>query len=495
MSGLSELPPELIALLCTFLPYPSLKAFRCTSKAYAVIGEKHLFDGFEFKLSPSHHRLYQLEQLAAHPTIAPRLKCLAYESGVQLEYADFRYWQANVYQRLSNARSNGLASKSMSKDEYAQFHAALQARFTTDMPLKYDLYRWHLDCEASMMAETHVRKMLFRIMNTLSKSNPHLKLKTVMSEPQIELQDLENFNQEEYSYDMTKHPDPRQRVFRRRTNSLAHFTHFLEASALSDLQVTDMCAVDLPHQLLTVDDSHTWNVLSQTFHSLQVLDIKIGTFPHSDWLSRGGLAEVYFGGRNMAANRLARLLNAPSNLSSLRLEFPEGKEATYSFEIFDRTNIDRFPRLWLASVKTLSLCHFRCTWEDLRELLTAAKNLSDLTLRYCRLETDSMIDLLEFLPLLTLKHLSLQGAWKVDDDAGIWHSHDETDFTDCVAVTTYEGPYLKRGLRSRIEEFALHGGKCPLPKWNEFANSRADLIWEQWGDTSWHYVPVNVTEW
>jgi hypothetical protein len=454
-----------------------------------------LFDDFDFRLYPSHHRLYQLEQLAAHPTIALRLKRLSYESGVQLEYADYRYWQANMYQRISSARSRGLATNTMSRDEYARFHAALQARFTTDMPIKYELYRWHLDHEASMMAEIRVRNMLTRIMNTLSKGNPNLKLKIVMNEPQIELADLEIFNPEEYSYDLTNHPDPRQRVSQRRENCLAHFLHFLEASTLSELQVTDLCATDLPHQLLTVDDGRWWSTLVETFQGLNSLDVKIGTFPHSDCLSRGGVAEVYFGGRNLAANRLSRLLNAPSRLETLRLEFPEGKEAAYSFDIFDRTNIDRFPRLWLANVKTLSLCHFRCNFKDLKALLNAAKKLSSLIMRHCRLDIDSMIDLLEFLPELKLKHLSLEGTWKVDDDGGVWHAHTESDFTDCVAATTYEGPYMKHGMRSKIENFALNGGKCPLPKWQAHDGPRVAEAWEQSGDTSWHYVPMNVTQW
>jgi hypothetical protein len=306
--------------------------------------------------------LYQLEQLAAHPTIGPRLKCLAYESGVQPEYADFGWWQANVYQRLRNARSNGLASDGMWKDEYVRFHVALQARFTTDMPVKYEMYPWHLDHEASMMAKSCVRSTLVRIMNALNKGSPNLKLKIIMSEePQIELQDLQNFNPQEYAYDLTKPPDPRERVFRRRANSLAHFTHFLEAATLSSLETTSLRAINLPHQLLTVDDSNTWSILTGVFHNLRTLTINLSTFPYSEWLSGGGLAEIYLGGRNVAANRLASLVNVPSHLSSLHLEFPEGKEATYSFEIFDRTNIDRFPRLWLASVHTLSLCNFRCS--------------------------------------------------------------------------------------------------------------------------------------
>jgi hypothetical protein len=106
-----------------------------------------------------------------------------------------------------------------------------------------------------------------------------------------------------------------------------------------------------------------------------------------------------------------------------------------------------------------------------------------------------MADLLEFLPGLALTRLELQGTWKVWEDAGVWHSHDDADFTDCVAATTYEGPYLERGWRERILRFALRGGVCPLLKWNELDGERVSLTWEQAGDTSWHYVPANVTYW
>jgi hypothetical protein len=306
MDSLSKLPPELIAHVCSFLPPSSLKVFRCTRKAYAAISEEQLFRSFEFKLSPSHHRLYHLEKLAAHPTIAPRLKCLAYESGIQLEYADFRYWQANIYQEFSNARSNGLTSDSVSKDEYTKFHAALQARFTTSMPAKYDLYRWHLDHEASMMAKPCVTSTLVRILDTLSQSSPNLKLKVVMSEPQISLPDLENFHPQEYAHDLSNPFDPRQRVLTRRANTLAHFTHFLEAANLSSIEVTNLSAIALPHQLLTVDNRGSWSILTTTFQNLRSLTLQLSAFPNSDWLARGGLTD---GSRNTAALRFARLVS------------------------------------------------------------------------------------------------------------------------------------------------------------------------------------------
>jgi hypothetical protein len=484
---MDQLPGELIDHLCTYLSKPSLKSFRRTCKAFAGIGENYLFRDFEFRLFPSHHRLYQLEQLAAHSTIAPRLACLAYESGVQLESADYRYWQANIYHSINREWALGLGSRGSSSDQYEPFHTALQARFTPDMPGRYELYRWHLDQAATMMAEPRVRNTLMRIMNALAVGTGNLKLKIIMAEPNISLEELEAFDVTKYACDLPRDPDPRRRVLNRRQNCLRHFISFLEAAQLSDFRTTDFAAVNMPKQLLTLDSIHGSDILDETFRGLNQVDIKISELPHSDLLARGGMHEVYFGGRNLAARRLARILNHPANMDTLRLEFPEGNEAEYSFDIFDRTNIDRFPKLWLPHLKQLSLCRFRCTWEDLKALLEGAKKAKVLSLCHCRLETGSMLDLLAFLPSMGLHNVNLEGRWYVDEDEGEWHSHSEADFTDCFAATDYEGPYVTNGMKSKIEKYCLEGGECPLPQWT--TEGKESQIWEMKGDTSWHYLP------
>lgn len=87
---MEHLPTELIGYLCLFLERPSLRSFRLTCKVFAQIGEEHFFRGFEFRLYPNHHRLELLNQLAAKASVAARLRCVSFESGVQLEYADYR---------------------------------------------------------------------------------------------------------------------------------------------------------------------------------------------------------------------------------------------------------------------------------------------------------------------------------------------------------------------------------------------------------------------
>lgn len=90
---MDSLPGELIAHLCSFLQNPDLKSFRLCGKNFAEIGQTYLFHNFEFRVWPNNHRLYQLEQLAQTPNVAEKLRCLSFESGVLLEYADYRYWQ------------------------------------------------------------------------------------------------------------------------------------------------------------------------------------------------------------------------------------------------------------------------------------------------------------------------------------------------------------------------------------------------------------------
>jgi hypothetical protein len=173
-------------------------------------------------------------------------------------------------------------------------------------------------------------------------------------------------------------------------------------------------------------------------------------------------------------------------LQSLTIEFPAESRAEYSFEIFDRTNIDRFPRHWLSGLRVLKLSNIQCSWDDLKAALEIAIQVRWLKLGEFRLETGSMIDLIQALRTMRLDRVCLDGCWRVYDDDGEWHSHDEALYTEC-AVSSYEGPYASKGLRHCIEKFIVKGGKCPLPAWT--AGGGEEHIWEREGDTSWHYIP------
>jgi len=180
------------------------------------------------------------------------------------------------------------------------------------------------------------------------------------------------------------------------------------------------------------------------------------------------------------------LLNQSSKLEELALEFPAGMESEYSFELFDRTNLDRFPRLWLPHLKSLVLCKFRCSWEDLEAFLDEARNVKSLVMKDCRLERGSMLDLLDYLNNRRVPQVELLGAWFVDEDSGEWHSHTEDDFTTCSAAISFEGPYARCGMRSQVADYIRGGSECPLPRWTTEYDSQ--LWWETMNDTSWHYL-------
>ena len=481
------LPGELIAHLCSWLPVRELKSLRLCCKSYADIGRTFLFQNFEFRLWSSYHRLYQLEHLAANPDIASKLQSIRFESGIQLEYADYRYWHAITSQESYDRWVRGLGARGATKDEYEAFHRDLQRRFTPDMPIRYDLYRWHLDQEAALVADSRSRVMLQRIFEQLSEHCQYLKFTLAMVEPKIRLEDVERFESSMYRHEWPKDIDPRRRVADRRKHCLDHFINFLRAVSLSRGSTIDLTAIDMPHELLSLETHLASTVIDSIFRNLHKANITIGSFPHSDWLSRGGVLDIYRNGLNPAARRLRQLLSLPASLESLRLEFPNGKEAEYSFDLFDRTNIERFPRIWTPHLRTMSLCRFQCTWYDLRALLAEGKNLESLVLSHCRLETGSFVDLLHFLSGMKLSEARVEGVWYCDEDAGEWHSHTSADFNTCYAKTTYEGPFARNGLRSRIEEFLLSGGECPLPRWTP--DGREEDIWDLKGDTSVHYLP------
>ena len=479
------LPTELVDLLCSYLPTQSIRSLRRACKSFAAIGEAHLFNDFEFRLFPSRHRLYQLEQLAVHPTIAGRLQTLAYESGVQLEYADYRYWRAQIYQEESSKFSRGITTDGISQDEYRKFHTHLDSRFTPDMGAKYALYREHLDQEATAMAAAELVAVLSKVIQDLRSRNPPLQMKVVMSEPEITLDELTNFDASCYACEPLPDSNPRWRAQKRRENCLTHFTIFLEAAFLAKWEIANLIAINIPRQILAGHFPRDIEVVDATFRNLQHLRLEIGELPHSDWLARGD-GDIYHRGRNVAASRLARLLDMTKDLRSLTIEFPAHSMAEYSFEIFDRTNIDRFPRRWLSGLRVLELSNIQCTWNDLKAALEAAVQVKRLKLSDCRLETGSMIDLIQALRLLKLDCVCLNGCWRVYDDEGEWHSHDEAVYTEC-ALSSYEGPYASKGLRNCIEMYIVEGGKCPLPAWTE--DGGEEHIWETEGDTSWHYIP------
>ena len=485
---MEQLPRELVAHVCACLEVAELKSIRLCCKAYADVGQSYLFHNFEFKLWPSFKRLRQLEHLVDTPQIASKLRVLSWESGVLLEYADYRYWQAQMYAGIGGAWSQSLSAKgTSSNDGYEEFHSGLHARFTQDLANRYESYRLYLDLEYESIANPKTAQSLSRTLDVLFDYSPALQFKLIMSEPQISLEDLESFDPSQHGHTADEGMDNRQRVSSRRQSCLYHFSNFLQAINTSHYRVTRLDGINVPHQFLSSPAVCSEELMRRIFSTLTHLSLKVGTFPHSDWLSRGGLLELYRNGRHPAAHRLRNFLDHALNLNSLRLEFPEGKEAEYSFDIFNPWNLDRFPRLFLNSLQHLDLCRVRCTWNDLCGLLLDAKSLGSLCLSYCRLETGSMIDLLHFIPTLRLSSMTIGGKWYVDEDSGEWHAHTAEDFTDCFANTTYEGPYEINGMKRRVEEYMLcadgQEGKCecPLPRWTP--QGREEDFWELKGDS------------
>lgn len=487
---MDRLPGELVAHLCSILPTLELKQFRLCCKAFADHGRACLFERFEFRLEPSQDKHVQLEQVAESPVIASKLRTLSLTTGVLLEYADYRYWQAQVYKDLSSRWSQNFSGRSPSKDEYKAFHTALQARFNEETHAKYVLYRWHLDVQSGLVAESSSSRLV-EAMDRLSQHTSEVSFKLSMAEPQITLEQVERFTPPEPLRRTPEVKDPRQRVLNRRQETLKHLLGFLDAASRSTLSLSDLTLHCLPLQLLELPGPEAASILDAAFAHLSTLKLIISSLPHSDWLSRTGLDPApYVDGRTPAARRLRSLLDRPDSLQSLDLELLQTKQAELSFELFDRTNLDRFPRRFLRHLKILSLSRFCCRWIDLQAFLKEATQLRDLTLANCRLETASMIDLLLFVPTLHLQSITVLGKWQVDEDAGEWHAHTPGDFTDCAAATIYEGPFVEQGMKSRIEQFMVDGGKhCPLPPWTP--GGQEEDLWELFGDTSWHYLPTN----
>ena len=482
---MDSLPNEILIYLCSSLPKRELKSLRLCSRLLAEAGQDELFRDFEFRLYPSSDRLGQLEQLSGHSLIASKLKCLSFESGILLEYADYRYWHAQVYKEINET---WLQSKQgmMPKDEYTAFHTALHARFSDGMQQRYDLYRWHLDQEAAMVAKQCSYQQLLRVMKALARYCPSLVFKVAMIEPRISLEDVERFDPSLYNHE-AEDRDPRRRVANRRQHTLDHFTNFLTAAHRSPIAVQELVAIDMPRSLLDGNTTFATETLQQLFANLVRLDLELSEFPWSDWLSRSGVEAVYVNGRIPAAQRLRRLLDYATHLQSLKLEFLYSKSAEYNYEFFDRTNINRFPRKFMSNIRDLELRNVECSLEDLQVFLEEAPQLRRLALVGGRLEAYSMVDLIQYVSSLKLEKITLMGSFIVDQDQGSWHAHSSEDFAHCVMSTTYEGPFAINGFRATIERYMLEGGpECPLPEWAPIDNTSCP--WDLMGDSSWHFI-------
>jgi hypothetical protein len=481
------LPSELIGLLISFLPNSDIKSLRRTCKSFSTIGETYLFRDFTFRLYPDRQRLYQLDQLSLDPTIASGLRWLKYETGVQLEYADYRYWRAQVYQAESSKFSRGITTDGISQDEYRDFHAQLDSRFTPDMGIKYELYKWHLDQQAAAMATPGVSASLSETLKRLHQASANFGIEVAMREPEITLNDLASFDSSMYALDiLPSAADPRLRIMKRRENCIKHFAGFFEALSKISTATHYLCAADIPRDLFQIPGLIPPDCLQGVFGPLREFDLRISELPHSDWLSRSR-DDFYHRGRSRGARAVRDVLNYAMQLYHLELKFPSHKIKEYSFEIFDRTNIAGFPRLWLSNLVFLSLAAISCSLEELKSLLQDAPRLAELRLRDCVMESGSMVNLIEHLRTQNFGGVRLDGIWKVFEDEGVWHSHDQWEYAQCNE-SIYEGSYAYNGMRQQIERYMVTGGKCPLP--TRTVNGQEQEIWERNGDTSWHYVPT-----
>lgn len=473
------LPTELVDYLFGFLSTRCMKILRLACKSFAEIGESHLFNDFEFRLYPQTSRLDQLRQLSLHPTIAPRLKCLCYESGIQLEYADYRYWKAQVYQSETNKFSRGITSDGISQEDYQRFHNALEARFTPDLGERYDDYRRWLDYQAGLVA--HSPQTPSVLAGTLGRCYSLTTVKLSMSEPEISLDELTVHAEVDHQSIGAVNVQPAIRIEQRRRNCLLHFMSLLKAVYSSGRIIPNLVAMNLPKEIFQVSKFEA-EIMNGVFFPLQNLDLKISEFPHSDWLSRGGNTS-YFRGHNLVAVTLRELLYGTRSLQQVALSFPKGYESDFSFDVLDKGAYDPFPRNWFFDLRQLSLSNIACALPDLQNTLGRVKNLQSLTLRDATLRIGSMISLLTTLRGLGLKEVCIDGIWRVEQDGGEWHSHDE-DLYECEH---YEGRYAHNGLRSKIESYIISGGPCPFPVWTPGGHEKK--TWELQGDSSWHYMP------
>lgn len=125
----------------------------------------------------------------------------------------------------------------------------------------------------------------------LSKCHAMTSIKTVMSKPEITLDDVAKHALVDHRYFGTDYIQPSVRVEQREGNCLARFMSLLKAVYSSGRIISELVAIDLPEEILssTLYEADTMNGV---FCQLQHLDLRISQFLSCDWMLCGGIAEI-----------------------------------------------------------------------------------------------------------------------------------------------------------------------------------------------------------
>ena len=496
---MERLPNEIVSLVFAILPLSGAKSLRQTCKLLSDLGEDVVFSNFEFRLYPQVERIRAFSHMAQCSRISKRLKCVSYESGVLPEWQNYRLWESHEKSRCEAEFSEKHASKYILRDLYHTLRLDLDARFTSELPRQYEMYRWWLEEQARLMGET---KRAIELVSILRRVPWIEEVKLIMKEPIIRLEDLEK-NPERYRCQVPDGIEPRERIRNRRNNTIKHFCTLVRALRILQNDGPQMAIrrikTHLPREILSSEtllpdldsaDRVQGARIHADFHaviaSLVAMDLDFVTFPHSDWLERGGDA-IYTRGRDLGSLRLMTLLNLSRDLRKLSLNFAEARKAEFSYALFDTTNLDRFPRTWVPRLKDLTLRNFTCNWGDFSALVSEMAAVKSLTLIDGQVETGSLIWVFRLLQnRLDLDHFSIEGSWTALEDDGAWHSRGSSNSAGCL---DYPGPFpAVKGLRYRIEQFVVDGGDCPLPVWGRDENARS--TWDSESDGSFHYHAI-----
>ena len=489
---MDRVPIEIVDSIFSYLKKIDIASARLVCRRFRCVGEDHLFANFEFRLLPRRERWDSLCALANTENIRTRVKTLCFESGVPLEYANYRYWKENVYRDLSFQ-----FPINMRKDEYDKRHRELEAQFPPELGDIYEKYRLLLDEDANYFATLEFASTL----STLLTKLPHLcGIRLMMREPRIILRDLLH-NKRRLDEFQPPAVDQRRSAALRRAWCCRHLMSLFAAVNTTRDTIVKFEGVHLPYQFLTMESFlENRKVLQHT----EDISISLGAFPYSDWLDRATatMRGNSFNQAFEAFGELSHTLDIAKNLKKLTITMPPAF-VTGTFDTFDHLiNYASGCYLLLPCLESLNLFDFRCRAARLIDFLDQHKStlthlgLSGIELisaEYGSLNASWIFMFKAIQELLDLNSISLRGvlASGVDRRHETWHAHSPDDFSQCT-----DGAYPAHGLKHKLEGFIIHGGSFPLPEPPvDTGPLDHDFIytWELMGDASFHYSPRNTS--
>ena len=461
-------PPEVLENICQHLQAPELKTARLLCRSFDPVARQFLFS--EVVIRTNLASLKKLSWISRHAALRHFVKKICYNTRLMnVWYRSLEGWsQRGVaidgyvgHDRVDDGTPTALGASNLPINPTGQPFLPAESVY------HYSQYRYHVDCQKRMLAGNQLTEWI----SAACASLPNLEAMALISrlgsatagpssigsetlvEPNAEPTDTERFFMLMSLIKAARSSNTRLRSISGRI-SVYGFMAFSSEKALDDLLRNVRCLMfDVDH-VSGMADGH------------------------------GTVASDYFASFLARASMLHKLhlhceipLSAPGmTLDTLlreRAHWPSLRDLKLTGLICGVAALKDFLSTHASTLKQLELIDIRLVGGYLKSIKGAPETSYNFA---------SWVNVIEFLAeSLQLRHVRLDGRLVAPRE--LWITHDEQYFrTQFSDDPSYVHERSTDNLRSKIEEYILHAGKCPLT----LPPSGSDLL-QGYGDWSWYF--------